>query len=48
MLYVINVSEGIGANKINAFKECVVCGYWYFLNKGFVFNHLFVMTTMMY
>ena len=33
--YKIDVSEGIDVNKTNASKECDVCHYWYFLDKGF-------------
>ena len=40
MLYYarINVSEGIDVNNINKSKECNICYYWYFLNKGFKFQ----------
>ena len=40
MLYFdrINVSEGINVNKANAPKECDICHYWYFLNKGSKFQ----------
>ena len=40
MLYYnrIDVSEGIDVNKTSLPKECVVCHYWYFLNKGFKFQ----------
>ena len=31
----IEVSEGIDINKTSASKECDICHYWYFLNKGF-------------
>ena len=31
----IDVSEGIDINKTNAFKECDICHYWYFLDKNF-------------
>ena len=30
----INVSEEIDVNKTSESKECDVCHYWYFLNKG--------------
>ena len=30
--------EGIGVNKTSASKECDICHYWYFLNKGFKFQ----------
>ena len=40
MLYYdrIDISEGIDVNKISASKECDVCHYWYFLDKGFKFQ----------
>ena len=40
MLYVdrIHVSEGIDVNKTYKSKECDICDYWYFLNKGFKFQ----------
>ena len=40
MLYFdrIDVSEGIDVNKTSASKECDICHYWYFLNKGFKFE----------
>ena len=40
MLYYdrIDVSEGIDVNKTSASKECLICHYWYFLNKGFSFQ----------
>ena len=34
----IDISEGIDINKISALKECDICHYWYFLNKGFQFQ----------
>ena len=30
-----DISEGIDINKTCASKECVICHYWYFLNKNF-------------
>ena len=40
MLYYdrINVSEEIDANKTSKSKECDVCHYCYFLDKGFKFQ----------
>ena len=37
MIYydIIDVSEGIGINKTSQSKECGICHYWYFFNKGF-------------
>ena len=34
----IDVSEGIAVTKTNESKECDICFYWYFLNKGFNFQ----------
>ena len=34
----IGVSEGIDVNKTSKLKECDICHYWYFLNKGFMFQ----------
>ena len=34
----IDISEGIGINKINASKECDICHYWYFLDKNFKYE----------
>ena len=40
MLYYdrIDVSEGIDVNKRSKSKECDICHYCYFLNKGFKFK----------
>ena len=40
MLYYdrVDVSKGTDINKISASKECHICHYWYFLNKGFKFQ----------
>ena len=40
MLYYdkIDASERIDINKITESKECNICYYWYFLNKGFNFQ----------
>ena len=40
MLYFdrIDVSERIDVNKTSKSKECDICHYWYFLNKGFKFQ----------
>ena len=34
----IYISEGIDINKTNAPKECDICHYWYFLDKGFKYE----------
>ena len=31
----IDVSEGIEINIRSASKECIICQYWYFVDKGF-------------
>ena len=36
--YRIDVSEEIDVNKTSKSKECDVCHYWCFLNKGFKFQ----------
>ena len=33
-----DVSERIDVNKTNASKECDICHYWYFLDKGFKYE----------
>ena len=40
MLYYdrIDVSEGIDVNKTSKSKECNICHFWHFLNKGFKFQ----------
>ena len=36
MLYCdrLEVSEGIDVNKASKSKECDICNYWYFIDKG--------------
>ena len=34
----IEISEEIDINKTSAMKECDICHYWYFLDKGFTFQ----------
>ena len=31
----VDISEGINVNKTKKSKECDICHYWYFLDKGF-------------
>ena len=40
MLYFdrIDVSEGIDFNKTRESRECIICHYWYFLHKDFMFK----------
>ena len=33
----IDFSEGIDVNKTSQSKECDICHFWYFLNRGFKF-----------
>ena len=41
--YKIDISEGIDkdVNKTNESKECMLCHYWYFLNKNFSYGPYF-------
>ena len=32
--YKIDISEGMDINKTHESKECLLCHYWYFLNKN--------------
>ena len=34
----IDISEGIDVDKTNESKECMLCHYWYFLNKNFTYG----------
>ena len=34
----IDISEGIDINKTNKSKECMLCRYWYFLDKNFSYG----------
>ena len=40
MLYYdrIDVSKGIDVNKTSESKECDICHYWDFLNRGYKFQ----------
>ena len=37
MLYYhrIDIFDGINVNKRSKARECNICDYWYFINKGF-------------
>ena len=50
MLYFdkIDVSEEIGVYNTSASKECDIGHYWYFLNKGLGFNHMYAIGAMLY
>ena len=44
-----DVSEGSDINKTSLSKECIICHYWYVLDKGFrFFNQLPVTAVRMY
>ena len=34
----IDFSEGIDVNKSNKPKQCMLCHYWYFLDKNFTYG----------
>ena len=34
----IDISKGIDINKTNKSKECMLCHYWYFLDKNFSYG----------
>ena len=34
----IDIFEGIDVNKTNKSKECMLCHYWYFLDKNFSYR----------
>ena len=34
----IDISEGIDVDKSKKSKECMLCHYWYFLDKNFNFH----------
>ena len=34
----IGISEGTNFNKTSTSKGCIICHYWYFLNKEFRFQ----------
>ena len=36
--YRTDFSEGIDVNETSESKECILCHYWYFLDKGFKFQ----------
>ena len=35
---IIDISERIDINKTNRSKECILCHYWYFLDKKFIYG----------
>ena len=37
----IDIFEGIDVNKTNKLKECMLCHYWYFLDKKFSYGPFF-------
>ena len=34
----IDISDGIDVNKSDKSKECMLCHYWYFLDKSFSYG----------
>ena len=42
----IDISEGIDTNKTSASKECIICHFWYFLDKTLTMVHMFAMDVM--
>ena len=34
----IDILQGLEINKTNTSKECDICHYWYFLDKGFKYK----------
>ena len=34
----MDISEGIDINKSNKSEECMICHYWYFLDKNFKYE----------
>ena len=38
ILIELSFSEGVHVNKASESKECDICQYWYFLDKGFKFQ----------
>ena len=34
----IDISDGINSNKSDKSKECMLCHYWYFLDKSFSYG----------
>ena len=39
----IDISDGIDVNKSYKSKGCTLCHYWYFFDKNFSYDHIFVM-----
>ena len=42
----IDISDGIDVGMSNKSKECMLCHYWYFLNKVLVMDHIFVIVAI--
>ena len=34
----IDITEGIDVDKTNKSRECMLCHYWYYLNKNFSYS----------
>ena len=39
----IDISDGIDVDMSDKSKECMLCHYWYFLDKALAMDHIFVM-----
>ena len=44
----IGISLGIDTNKTTTSKDCDIYQYWYFLNEGLSFNHMYAIDVMIY
>ena len=44
----IDISEGIDVDNTNKSKECMLCNYWYFLDKNLVMDHIFAMAAIIF
>ena len=42
----IDISGGIDIDKTNKSKKCDICHYWYFLDKNFNYDNIYVKTVM--
>ena len=42
----IDISEEIDVDMSDKSKECILCHYWYFLNKTLAMDHIFMMVAI--